>query len=114
MTDTSQVLLAHHLKALKLPTVLHEYDKVGRQCAAEGTGYARYLLWLAELEPIARHFSTSSPKASEVKFGGRLTAFNGRELGRSADLVAFSHLQFSQIRGRQPYSFVRKIPYVIL
>src|SRR5580704_4484181 len=31
----------------------------------------------------------------------------------SADLVAFSHLQFSQIRGRQPYLFVRKIPYVI-
>src|SRR5262245_20916870 len=26
---------------------------------------------------------------------------------------AFSHLQFSQIRGRQPYSIVRKIHYVI-
>src|SRR5215831_9140912 len=31
-----------------------------------------------------------------------------------AGLVAFSHLQFSQIRGRQPYSIVRKIPYLIL
>ena len=30
-----------------------------------------------------------------------------------AALVAFSHLQFSQIRGRQPYLFVRKILYVI-
>ena len=30
-----------------------------------------------------------------------------------AGLVAFSHLQFSQIRGRQPYSIVRNIPYVI-
>jgi hypothetical protein len=30
-----------------------------------------------------------------------------------AVLVAFSHLQFSQIRGRQPYSIVRKILYVI-
>jgi hypothetical protein len=30
-----------------------------------------------------------------------------------AVLVAFSHLQFSQIRGRQPYSNVRKIHYVI-
>jgi hypothetical protein len=28
-------------------------------------------------------------------------------------LVAFSHHQFSQIRGRQPYSIVRKILYVI-
>ena len=29
MTDTPQVLLAHHLKALKLPTFLREYDKPG-------------------------------------------------------------------------------------
>jgi hypothetical protein len=28
-----QVLLAHHLKQLKLPTVLREYDKVARECA---------------------------------------------------------------------------------
>jgi len=31
-----------------------------------------------------------------------------------AGLVAFSHLQFSQIRGRQPYLIVRNILYVIL
>ncbi len=30
-----------------------------------------------------------------------------------AGVVAFSHLQFSQIRGRQPYLIVRKILYVI-
>ena len=54
MTDTPQVLLAHHLKALKLPTFLREYDKVARQCAAEGTDYPRYLLRLAELELIER------------------------------------------------------------
>jgi hypothetical protein len=30
MTDTPQVLLAHHLKALKLPTFLREYDKLAR------------------------------------------------------------------------------------
>ena len=29
MTDTPQVLLAHHLKTLKLPTFLREYDKLG-------------------------------------------------------------------------------------
>ena len=52
MTDTPQVLLAHHLKALKLPTFLREYDKLARQCAAEGTDYPRYLLRLAELELI--------------------------------------------------------------
>ena len=36
MSDTPQVLLAHHLKALKLPTFLREHDKLARQCAAEG------------------------------------------------------------------------------
>ena len=30
------LLLAHHLKALKLPTFLREHDKLARQCAAEG------------------------------------------------------------------------------
>ena len=30
MTDTPQVLLAHHLKTLKLPTFLREYDKLDR------------------------------------------------------------------------------------
>jgi len=29
------------------------------------------------------------------------------------EFIAFSHLQFSQIRGRQPYSIVRKKSYVI-
>jgi hypothetical protein len=36
MTDTPKLLLAHHLKTLKLPTVLREFDKVAQQCAAEG------------------------------------------------------------------------------
>ena len=54
MTDTPQLLLAHHLKALKLPTFLREYDKLARQCAAEGLDHIRFLLRLAELELIDR------------------------------------------------------------
>jgi DNA replication protein DnaC len=54
MSDTPQLLLTHHLKALKLPTFLREYDKVARQCAAEGIDHSRYLLQLAELELIDR------------------------------------------------------------
>ena len=49
-----QVLLAHHLKQLKLPTVLREYDKVARDCAREGVDHPRYLLRLVELELIDR------------------------------------------------------------
>ena len=37
MTDTPQLLLVHHLKTLKLPTFLREYDKLAprgrRPCA---------------------------------------------------------------------------------
>jgi len=44
--DLPHVLLAHHLKALKLPTFLREYDKVARQGAAEGIDHPRYLLRL--------------------------------------------------------------------
>ena len=49
---TPQLLLAHHLKQLKLPTVLREYDKVARECARDGVDHPRYLLRLLELELI--------------------------------------------------------------
>ena len=54
MNATPEVLLGHHLKALRLPTFLREYDKVARQCAADGVDHVRYLLRLAELELIDR------------------------------------------------------------
>lgn len=54
MTASPQVLLAHHLKQLKLPTFLREYDKLARQCAADGVDHPRYLLRLAELELLDR------------------------------------------------------------
>ncbi len=54
MSDTPQLLLSHHLKTLRLPTFLREYDKVAKQCAAEGVDHSRYLLRLAELELIDR------------------------------------------------------------
>jgi hypothetical protein len=31
--ETPQILLRHHLKKLKLPTVLREHEKLARQCA---------------------------------------------------------------------------------
>ena len=52
--ETPQVLLDHHLKALRLPTFLREYDKVAQQCAAEGVDYPRYLLRLSEQELLDR------------------------------------------------------------
>lgn len=51
---TPQVLLGHHLKQLKLPTILREYDKVARECAQGGIDHPGYLLRLAELELLDR------------------------------------------------------------
>jgi DNA replication protein DnaC len=68
MTDTPQVLLAHHLKALKLPTFLREYDKLARQCAADGVDHPRYLLRLAELELIERERRTVERRIKEARF----------------------------------------------
>ena len=68
MTDTPQLLLAHHLKALKLPTFLREYDKLAQQCAAEGVDYPRYLLRLAELELIDRERRMVERRIKEARF----------------------------------------------
>jgi DNA replication protein DnaC len=48
------VLLAHHLKELRLPTCLREYERMAQQCAQEGVDHVRYLLRLVEMELIDR------------------------------------------------------------
>jgi hypothetical protein len=49
-----QVLLAHYLRQLKLPTFVREYEKVAAEAAREGLDHVRFLLRLAELELIDR------------------------------------------------------------
>jgi DNA replication protein DnaC len=68
MNDTPQLLLAHHLKALRLPTFLREYDKLARQCAAEGVDHSRYLLRLSELELIERERRMVERCIKEARF----------------------------------------------
>lgn len=65
---TPQVLLAHHLKQLKLPTVLREYDKVARECARDGVDHSRYLLRLIELEVIDRERRTVERRIKAARF----------------------------------------------
>ena len=62
------VLLAHHLKALKLPTFLREYDKLARHCAAEGADHVRYLVRLAELELIERERRMIERRIRQARF----------------------------------------------
>lgn len=66
--DTPQVLLEHHLKALRLPTILREYDKVAQQCAAEEVDYPRFLLRLAELELLDRERRATERRVRQAKF----------------------------------------------
>src|SRR5262249_59978182 len=61
-SDTPQLLLAHHLKALKL------HDKLAQQCAAEGVDHSRYLLRLAELELIDRERRMVERRIREARF----------------------------------------------
>jgi len=68
VTDTPQLLLAHHLKALKLPTFLREHEKLARQCAAEGLDHVRFLLRLVELELIDRERRMVERRIKEARF----------------------------------------------
>jgi DNA replication protein DnaC len=68
MSDVPQVLLAHHLKALKLPTFLREHDKLARQCAAEGVDHTTYLLRLAELEQLDRERRMVERRIRQARF----------------------------------------------
>ena len=53
-SNASQILLTHHLKALRLPTFLREHEKLARLCATESVDHLGYLSRLAELEMIER------------------------------------------------------------
>ncbi|MFZ5741179.1 IS21-like element helper ATPase IstB (plasmid) [Sphingobium limneticum] len=65
---TPQVLLTHHLKQLKLPTVLREYEKLARECARDGVDHTRYLLRLIELELIDRERRTVERRIRAARF----------------------------------------------
>ena len=54
MSGESAVLLQHHLKQLKLPTMLREYASLAAACTQEKADYATYLLRLCERERIDR------------------------------------------------------------
>ncbi len=66
--ETPQVLLEHHLKQLRLPTFLREYDKLARQCAQESLDYPRYLLRLTEHELLERERRATERRIHQARF----------------------------------------------
>lgn len=63
-----ELLLRHHLKRPKLPTVLREHEKLARQCASEGVDHVRYLARLIELELLDREARTVDRRIKAAKF----------------------------------------------
>ena len=68
VTQPPQVLLAHHLKSLKLPTFAREYEKVAAESTRDQVDYPRYLLRLCELERIERDRRNMERRIRAAKF----------------------------------------------
>jgi DNA replication protein DnaC len=66
--EAPEILLRHHLKKLKLPTVLREHEKIARQCATEGLDHVRYLARLIELELLDREARMIDRRIRAAKF----------------------------------------------
>ena len=68
MAEAPRILLEHHLKRLKLPTFLREYEKVAQQCAAEGLDHVQFLARLVELEMIDRERRLVERRIRQARF----------------------------------------------
>src|SRR3954453_5136442 len=64
----SAVLLKHHLKALKLPTMTAECEKVAARCAREDVDHLGFLLRLCELELIERERRAAARRLKAARF----------------------------------------------
>ena len=64
----STVLLQHHLKALRLPAMKREAEKIAQQCARENVAHLDYLLRLSELELLERERKASERRLKAAKF----------------------------------------------
>lgn len=68
-TETkSTVLLKHHLKQLKLPTMHTECEKIAHRSAADNADHLAFLLQLCELELIERERRAAERRLKAAKF----------------------------------------------
>ena len=64
----STVLLEHHLKQLKLPTVLREYAAIAATSTKDRADYPTYLLRLTERELLDRERKAAERRIKEAGF----------------------------------------------
>lgn len=108
-----QMLLAHHLKQIKLPTVLREYEKVARECARDDVDHPRYLLRLIELELIDREQrtverrirATGFPAVQSFDYMGTSVVSGGNR--RSHRIEAWSGVLLAAIEVKADISLVK-------
>ena len=64
----STLLLEHHLKHLKLPTMAREYTSLAEVCAKDRSDYPEYLLRLAERELLNRERKSVERRLKDARF----------------------------------------------
>ena len=62
------VLLKHHLKALRLPTMTAECEKVAARCAREDVDHLGFLLQLCERELLEREGRAARRRLKAARF----------------------------------------------
>ena len=68
-TETkSTVLVKHHLKQLKLPTMTSECEKIAVRAAQDNQDHLSYLLQLCELELIERERKAAERRLKAARF----------------------------------------------
>jgi len=64
----STVLLKHHLKALKLPTIHAQCERIAERSAADNADHLAFLLQLCELELIERERKAAERRLKMARF----------------------------------------------
>ncbi len=72
-TIKSTVLLKHHLKQLKLPTMLAECEKIAARAAKDNLDHLAFLLQLCELELIDRERRAGERRLKAARFPSHKT-----------------------------------------
>jgi DNA replication protein DnaC len=62
------ILLEHHLKTLRLPTILREYQSLAQICQRERADYPTYLMKLTERELIDRERRATERRVKAARF----------------------------------------------
>lgn len=68
MSTKSTVLLEHHLKQLRLPTILREYASMAASCTQDRADYPTYLLRLSERELLDREKRAAERRLKAAQF----------------------------------------------